>query len=501
MGLTYHAVLFTDITTRFHSKTLGAYRIASELRSHGYRVLVIDYLNRWLIEPAVFLKLLKKVISKDTLFLGYSGTFITNITNKSTNKNTNRSKWSVDPESIAGINHFIKKLNPSIKIIYGGAQANIITDEILNCGIDYIVQGFADSTIVDIITALDQNKSPRFSDSIKGVKIIKYDAKGLNFDFRNRGNTVYTNDDFIIPGETLPIEISRGCMFKCSFCSFPLLGRNKHDLSYVKDPAILTKELVYNYEKFNTTNYMITDDTFNESTEKILTVKKAINDSGVNIRFFAYLRADILARFPEQMDILIDMGLMTASFGIETLNHKSAKSVGKGLHPDRVKECLLKFKNKSKGQIVTHGNFIAGLPHDTEQSLNDDMQWVFDNEDFLDTYDIHTLSLTQGDVWSSEITQEPEKYGYKIFNNGTRWENSHMNIEKAKEISDYWNSKGRNEGRQKIGSMMLMSGLNFGYDYDDLYAMRSNNMPLAEIDKRSELKWQEYQQLVFNLLA
>ena len=103
-------------------------------------------------------------------------------------------------------------------------------------------------------------------------------------------------------------------MFKCSFCSFPLLGRNKHDLSYVKDPAILTKELVYNYEKFNTTNYMITDDTFNESTEKILTVKKAINDSGVNIRFFAYLRADILARFPEQMDILIDMGLMTATF-------------------------------------------------------------------------------------------------------------------------------------------------------------------------------------------
>jgi radical SAM superfamily enzyme YgiQ (UPF0313 family) len=349
VALTYHAVLFTDITSQFHSKTLGAYRIASELRSHGYRVLVIDYLNRWLAEPAIFLKLLKKVISEDTLFLGYSGTFITDITIKITNTNTNRHKWPQDNSTaIADINYFIKKLNPSIKIIYGGAQANIMTDDILNCGIDYIVQGFADSAIIDIVTALAQNKNPRFSDIINGVKIIRYDAKGLNFDFKNRGNTVYTNDDLVIPNEVLPIEVSRGCMFKCSFCSFPLLGRSKQDLSYVKDPEVLTKELAYNYEKINTTNYMITDDTFNESTEKMLAVKKAIDKSGVNIRFFAYLRADILARFPEQMDILIDMGIMTASFGIETLNHKSAKSIGKGLHPDRVKACLIEFKNKAK---------------------------------------------------------------------------------------------------------------------------------------------------------
>ena len=492
----YHAVFFTDISTPVHGKTLGAFRLASELRSHGYRVLVIDYLGRWLLDYAKFKQLLNNIISQDTLFVGYSGTFLVDPF-----ATKNNAKWPQTGTSIQEVNQYIKNLNNNVKIIYGGARANSISDDLLDCNLDYIVQGFADTVIVDIAHALKQGRTPQFSNKIKDVKIINHDAKGLSFNFRDRSTTTYTADDFIIPGETLPIEISRGCMFKCSFCSFPLLGRSKQDLSYIKDPTVLTRELANNYEKFNTINYMITDDTFNETTEKLLTIKHAIEESGVKIRFFAYLRADLLARFPEQQDILIDMGLMTGSFGIETLNYESAKAIGKGMHPDRVKECLIEFKRKGQGQINTHGNFIVGLPHDSEESINQEMSWVFDNPDFLDTFHVTGLNLRQGDIWTSEISSDPEKYGYEIWENGRYWKNDYMTSQKALEISKYWSNKCHQAGRQKIGSMFLMAALNFGYTYEELNSLTTNNIPWDDIKLRALNHWENYKLQVLNRLT
>ena len=42
--MTYDVIMFTDVAAQYgHIKPLGAYRLASELRAHGYSVKVIDY--------------------------------------------------------------------------------------------------------------------------------------------------------------------------------------------------------------------------------------------------------------------------------------------------------------------------------------------------------------------------------------------------------------------------------------------------------------------------
>jgi len=491
----YHAVFFTNAgyvvnnnkLSGSEAKTLGAYRLASELRSRGYKVIVIDYFSTyWAENLSETVKLLKSIISQKTLFVGYSGTFFQTL---------GKSRWPVDTKIIRAINKAITTINPKTKILYGGAYANDITEELLTVGVDYIVQGLADSTIIDIADSLSNGKLPKFSNIINNVKIISYDTTASNFDFRHNSVTKFTEDDFIIPGETIPIEIGRGCRFKCSFCAYPLLGRNPNDISYIKDPTAITQELIYNYENFNTTNYIIVDDTFNESTEKLTVVQKAIKDSGVKIQFFSYIRADLLARYPEQTDILLDMGLVAPYFGIESLNHQSGKSIGKGMHPDRVKKCLIDFKKKAGSKVVTQGGFIVGLPYDTEETLEDNLQWMYDHPEFLDAYQLSPLSFDRGTVWASELSKNPGKYGYEISEDYSYWKNANLDSTKAKEIADRWNKKTRDSNRTKIAATGLMSMLNLGYSFDELY--HATAMPIDDIKSRLKLRQQKYVNSVF----
>ena len=58
----------------------------------------------------------------------------------------------------------------------------------------------------------------------------------------------------------------RGCRFKCSYCNFPILGV-KDD--YTRDADDFDTNLRRNYDDWGVTEYIITDDTFNDYVEKI----------------------------------------------------------------------------------------------------------------------------------------------------------------------------------------------------------------------------------------
>jgi radical SAM superfamily enzyme YgiQ (UPF0313 family) len=145
----------------------------------------------------------------------------------------------------------------------------------------------------------------------------------------------FTEQDCIIKGETLPLEVSRGCIFKCSFCAFPLNGKSKFD--YLRDPEQIKDELTHNFEKYGTTNYFLCDDTFNDSTMKIERLHKAITSLPFKIHFTTYLRLDLLNAHREQIPLLKEMGLASPFFGIESLNQKSASSIGKGMKVEKAK--------------------------------------------------------------------------------------------------------------------------------------------------------------------
>ena len=498
----YDAIFFTDMSSKvYHVRPLGAYRLASELRTHGYRVLVVDYFSKWLQSKKDLLKLIQTVISKDTLFVGYSSTFFSedNQIKESVDSYENYyggylSTWPVNVQTINLINKYIKACNPNIKIVYGGASAVNLTPELQNSGVDLVVQGLADTTVVEIMNSLKMKKHIPYNLK-NNMKVIDHDIFATKFNFTD-SFTQYEASDCFDADEVLSLETSRGCLFKCSFCAFPLIGRKKNDLSYHKPTSVIASELKRNYEMFNVTKYMFVDDTFNESTEKLLHIHDAIKQSGVDIKFSCYLRLDLLNRYPEQIRLLKEMGIQSAFLGIETLNRDAGVAIGKTSHPEKVKASLQMLKDEWGDNVVTHGSFISGLPHETEETIDEWMDWVY-NSNLLTGYIIGALYLKGS--FSSDITRNPAKYGYQV-NDWTWVNNKGLNSTKAKEISNRWMEKSWDNRRLKISGWDMLGLQNLGYEFTTLKNLAINDLPFKEIALKYESKFARYRTALFNFL-
>lgn len=496
-NIKYDAVFFTDMGGKFyHVRPLGAYRLASELRNHGYSVLVVDFLSNWLNDKAKFLKLLKNIISDQTLFVGYSSTFFSNenrsnITIDSFEKFYGGflSQWPAAVEEMTSINAFIKKLNPNIKILHGGAGSTP-SISLKNGGVDYVVQGLADKTVVDIADSLKNKTHIKFNLQ-NNIKVIDSNVTGSNFNFP-LSETVFHPSDFVNSSEVLPLETSRGCLFKCSFCAFPLLGRKKNDPDYHKHTDCIASEIKRNYDLYGITNYMFADDTFNESTGKLEQIYQAIQQSGVKINFNCYLRIDLLERYPEQIELLEKMGIQSCFLGIETLNLAAAKSIGKSSKPERIKLTLQKMKDIWKDNVVVYGSFIAGLPHETDDTINEWMQWVYDNPNLLDGYVIRALVISNNKMFPSDINKNPEKYGYTIFDRF--WVNdTGMTYYTATELATKWMEKSWQSSRLTVAGHEMMALMGLGYTFDQLKKIKLNQLPFDQLLVKHNEKFKKYQ--------
>jgi hypothetical protein len=493
----------------WHARPLGAYRLASELRENGYNVLVIDFFSRWLQDFEQLSDLLTKILSTKTLFVGYSGTFFARVNNSHTRRFFNykdyynreaESHWPSAVDKIALLNQFIKKLAPHCSIFYGGSKANVINDQLKNSGVDYVVQGLADGIIVDILQRLQQKQPiPCEENDNTTVKSINMDPLGKSLNFSST-TTQFHHSDFIATDEILPLETSRGCLFKCKFCAYPLLGRKKNDPEYHKKISVLTQELVQNFDKFGVRRYMIVDDTFNESTEKLQKLHDSIKSSEVDIEFSCYLRLDLLERYPEQIELLYDMGMRSCYLGIETLNAQSARSIGKSSDIKNVKFALEKARSVWQDDVAIYASFIAGLPHETEDTLNDWMQWVYDRHDLIHSFRIAPLGLNQDFTWPSEIGKNPTKFGYQIIKNN--WiNNQHMTQETAGRLSSHWMAHAWQTGRLRVAGWEMMGMQNLGYSRHELQKYTLDKLPVADFATRSSARFSEYKHKLLNYIG
>ena len=54
--------------------------------------------------------------------------------------------------------------------------------------------------------------------------------------------------------------------------------------------------------------------------------------------------ADLIASRPQDRELMAEIGFWGHYYGIETLNHESGKTIGKGINPDKLKTELKAIK-------------------------------------------------------------------------------------------------------------------------------------------------------------
>jgi radical SAM superfamily enzyme YgiQ (UPF0313 family) len=474
----YEVIILTHLSVAPMTKTMGPYRIADSLRRNNFSVQVIGMVDTFSND-----ELLETILSftdHNTKIIGVSTTFFQEVDVKQMHKNL-RAGIS---NSLKDVLIKVKDTYPKIKIISGGSHSHQqIGDELF----DAVFHGYADNSVVEYAQSIAGEKKPIWK-KIKDTKIIEGESYPVDIEHLRHQ---WEDNDIILPGETLPIEISRGCIFKCKFCNFQLTGKKK--LDYIRNYEFLKEEFIRNYERFGVTNYTFCDDTFNDSTEKLERIHKVITDLPFKINFTTYLRLDLLYAYKEQIPLLKEMGLRSGFFGIESLNLESAKAVGKGFNSEKIKDFLLDLK---ENHLNTDSNFVCsfiiGLPYETIDSCERTFRWCQD-------YDINTiwspLFIRTTARYQSEIDKNYEKYGYRLDRgNDYSWTNDWLNYDDAYKVAVDFNTERNNTVH--TWPLLDCASLNLG-TWEELVNTRLNDLivnPL--VHSKMQEKIAEYKKML-----
>ena len=482
-------LIFTDCTSVIYGRVIGAYRIATELRKHGYSVQVVDYFLLAGLQKTI--ELINKFVGPETIFVGFSTTFM-NVNEVYLNPGPNSTRFKyvgqrgnistvpalfthgipIGNVDLAAIKEAILAKAPKAKLVMGGGKAVYHDKHYHSPPIDVFIKGYADKSVIDFANYLS-GKNPffQFKTLPNNRMLVDDNVTASGFDF-SRSITEYTDSDFIRHGEVLPIETARGCIFNCKFCSFPMNGKKKFD--YLKDGESLYAEMMNNYERLGTTKYIFADDTYNDSIYKIEHFGNVFARLPFKIEYVAYLRHDLINRFPEMADILKESGLRSTIMGIETLNHEAGKIIGKGLHPQKTREVLQWLRDDKgwKHNIYMSSGFIVGLPSETPETVT---KWA--NELIFDDYPLDSVVFSPlfinsipGKSDRSEFEINSEKYGYSFDTSSlTSWKNDTWRYEDTLMLSNSLMGKAIENGRGGMNGFQAMILHNYGVSMREVF--------------------------------
>ena len=437
---------------RYQHKALGAYKLAHECRLAGFTVQVVD--NTSAMDVETLKRVVDKYVGEETLAMGKSNTFSVKMPwtlnalpieypfvpldgatdlDKLFNPFPGAKDHGFLPhgkELDDEFVNYVKGINPNVKFITGGAFTR---EDAEYSNTDFINVGWGDVTLPELLTRLRDGtanelpvhtKHPYTLDTISKIEM-------------EHSSMEFIQSDVVIQGEPLPLETARGCIFKCKFCNFGLLGKEKG--SYFKSCENIKAEIEHNYYELGVTDYWIVEDTFNDDHEKIIRLHEIITNLPFKIQFTCYLRLDLLYANRNQPvpqhQLLLEMGLKHVEFGIETTNPESAKDIGKGLHPEIQFSFLRELRDKHGWEdMVLSSGFIVGLPSDTIESLAKMSKFLLSTNTVLDRIAIRPLRLDPVTLNpaldsrdSSEFSRNWQDYGYTLIGTNTGGSPNYIN--------------------------------------------------------------------------
>jgi hypothetical protein len=449
MSKIYHAIFFGGNPQLTGGRNIAGFRLRTTLREHGYEMLVVD--TSPLMKPDEIIKLLEKTVTVETLVLGFSTVWLDSF------------NWEVweDPISWITDNFFntIKAKFPNVKIVAGGTGAlHVRGAKIIANHSSWVFNGFSDDSFYRLLDLLSNKPDHGLQYRIFEDKCVVDSNVTHKIISPDQVETLFEPEDLFHSYQPMPLEVSRGCIFRCSFCSHPFQGAKDWD-SYIRTPENLASELRRNYEMFGTTRYSLMDDTFNDSMEKLDRLHRAIDLAKLpKFEFMAYIKAELLATKPEMIPKLKELGCKAGLVGVESMNNNTRRMIRKGMNIDRVIDALYKLREEADTRI--QASFIVGLPGESEDEIRKTHEFVMSTRyKLFHNWEFQPLGIyyDKNLHGSSEIDNNPEKFGYTIKNripeSWAYWENEFMNQRSSIKIGGELNTLSR--PYQKIGGWLL----------------------------------------------
>ncbi|MBI4187703.1 MAG: cobalamin B12-binding domain-containing protein [Chloroflexi bacterium] len=279
------------------------------------------------------------------------------------------------------IAHHLKQDNPDRTIILGGVHATLLPEETLaeSTQIDIIVRGEGEETIIELLRALE-NKQP--IGNIAGItyrkdgKIISTPARKALTDIDSLPFLAY----HLLPwqryrphpphGRALPfaaLVTSRGCPYRCAYCSKPVFGSR----FLAQSPERVVAEVSYIKERFGIKEIAFYDDVFTLNKKRT----HAIADSLVqkNIKLFWTCEARVNLVDKELLRHIKQAGCYAIAYGIESASPEILKTLHKDITLEQVSEAI---SNSREAGLQTIGYFMLGSPGETPETIKQTIRFA-----------------------------------------------------------------------------------------------------------------------------
>jgi anaerobic magnesium-protoporphyrin IX monomethyl ester cyclase len=309
---------------------------------------------------------------------------------------------------------FVSQLPPEVCTVVGGHKA---TEEVAalfdRCpNIDMIVRGEGEEIIRQIVTGV----------SCKDIRGLSYRENGgvvhneihplpdlsrIPFPDRSLRRHDYRlmKDGDRLSRYTFDTVLgTRGCPFKCKFCTFSLnpLGQKR---GYTERPV---ESVIEELKTVTADVVLFSDDNFFTNPKRSEQLCDLIIENKIKKIFVAQTRIDI-AKHPRVLDKAEKAGFKIFLIGIESPHDWVLKQIDKGITQQQVRDA---FKVLTQYDIYLHGYFIYGNIGETEE----EMLYIpkFAKEIKIDSISFQKLRIEKFSPLKEIVEQTPGYYYNRI---------------------------------------------------------------------------------------
>jgi anaerobic magnesium-protoporphyrin IX monomethyl ester cyclase len=171
-------------------------------------------------------------------------------------------------------------------------------------------------------------------------------------------------------GTFATVLASRGCPFKCTFCSewaFWRGGWRPHD------PEMVVEQLDVLVNRYGRNNIWFGDDCFNVDRDHMAAICEGILQRGIDVNWYYQGRADLLVKYKDLLPLIRRSGNRMVQIGIEAANDEQRDELNKQLRTETIKEAVRLLRQHD---VVCQGMMIVGLPTDSPRTFEQKVRLI-----------------------------------------------------------------------------------------------------------------------------
>ncbi len=359
---------------------LGLAYIASAISRAGHELSVVDAVGEAIEQytilpgapPALSHGLLHSEILEripnDSKIIGISAMF--------------SSEWFVNQKLV----ELIKKQFPNAFVVLGGEHASSLADYLIenHPAIDGVIRGEGEVTFVELADHLEknlplENVSGLTFRSASGIQSNPMRQRHPDINQISRPLwSVFPVDNYfrykishgVRLGRSLPIMASRGCPYRCTFCSSPGMWGTKWQ---AREPEDLIDEMQSLKARYQVTDFVLCDLTAIIRKDWIIKFCKGLIQNNLQItwQFPTGSRSEVVDS--EVATLMYRSGCHAMCYAPESGSKEELKKIKKQINLDRMVESMVACRNAN---LKTKGNFVIGFPDSTWRDVAQTYQFI-----------------------------------------------------------------------------------------------------------------------------